>query len=53
MKRVAESFLQAYVGAGDRTSVAKARGQRYFGPFRPFLTPGMAKMLRELLASYA
>lgn len=53
MKHVAESFLKSYVETGDRPSVAKARGQKYFGPFRPFLTPGMAKMLRELLSSYA
>jgi len=50
---VAETFLASYVESGDRASVAKARGQRYFGPFRPFLTPGMAKMLRELLSGYA
>ena len=52
MKRVAEAFLGAYAKSGDRSSVAKARGQKYFGPFRPFLTPGMAKMLRDLLSGY-
>jgi tRNA A-37 threonylcarbamoyl transferase component Bud32 len=53
MERVARSFLESYTKTGDRTSVLKARGQKYFGPFRPFLTPGMAKMLRDLLSDYA
>lgn len=53
MKRVAETFLESYAESGDRPSIAKARGQKYFGPFRPFLTPGMAKMLRDLLSAYA
>ncbi len=53
MKRVAILFLEEYVKTGDRARVERARGQKYFGPFRPFLTPGMAKMLRDLLSSYA
>ncbi|MDG6913865.1 MAG: nucleotidyltransferase domain-containing protein [Nitrososphaerota archaeon] len=53
MKKVAVSFLDSYVGEGDRSCVAKAKGSKYFGPFRPFLTPGMAKMLRELMSVYA
>jgi tRNA A-37 threonylcarbamoyl transferase component Bud32 len=53
MKKVATAFLESYVKMGDRSKVSKARGQKYFGPFRPFLTPGMAKMLRELLSAYA
>ena len=53
MKKVAVAFLEAYVRSGDRSNAAKARGQKYFGPFRPFLTPGMAKMLRDLLSAYA
>ena len=53
MERVARTFLESYMKTGDRTGVVKARGQKYFGPFRPFLTPGMAKMLRDLLSSYA
>ena len=53
MKSVAEAFLGAYAKSADRSKIAKARGQKYFGPFRPFLTPGMAKMLRELLSGYA
>jgi tRNA A-37 threonylcarbamoyl transferase component Bud32/predicted nucleotidyltransferase len=52
MKRVAVTFLESYAKSGSRLSVAKARGQKYFGPFRPFLTPGMAKMLRELMSVY-
>ena len=52
MKRVATAFLESYVRSGDRSIVSKARGQKYFGPFRPFLTPGMAKMLKDLLAAY-
>ena len=53
MRRVAEAFLGAYGESGSRSNVAKARGQKYFGPFRPFLTPGMARMLREMLSGYA
>jgi tRNA A-37 threonylcarbamoyl transferase component Bud32 len=53
MRRVAVSFLDSYVSGGDGASVAKAKGQKYFGPFRPFLTPGMAKMLRDVISGYA
>ena len=53
MKKVAIAFLESYLKSGDRSKVARARGQKYFGPFRPFLTPGMAKMLRDLLSAYA
>jgi tRNA A-37 threonylcarbamoyl transferase component Bud32/predicted nucleotidyltransferase len=53
MRRVAASFLESYVKSGDRSKISKARGQKYFAPFSPFLTPGMAKMLRELLSAYA
>lgn len=53
MKKIASTFLGSYAKDGDGASVAKAKGQKYFGPFRPFLTPGMAKMLRELLSGYA
>jgi tRNA A-37 threonylcarbamoyl transferase component Bud32/predicted nucleotidyltransferase len=52
MRRVAGAFLDSYVKSGDRSCVAKARGSKYFGPFRPFLTPGMARMLRDQLSSY-
>ncbi len=53
MKKVAVAFLESYVKSGDRSKISKAKGQKYFGPFRPFLTPGMAKMLRDLLSGYA
>ncbi len=53
MKKVATVFLESYAETGDRSSLAKARGPKYFGPFRPFLTPGMARMLKELLSAYA
>lgn len=53
MKKIATSFLDSYAKEGDGVSIARARGPRYFGPFRPFLTPGMAKMLRELLSQYS
>ncbi|MDE1853000.1 MAG: hypothetical protein KGI38_04530 [Thaumarchaeota archaeon] len=53
MEKVAVSFLESYVKVADRSSVAKAKGAKYFGPFRPFLTPGMAKMLRETMSAYA
>ena len=53
MKRVAEAFLESYSKSADRSKIARARGQKYFGPFRPFLTPGMAKMLRDMLSGYA
>ena len=53
MKKVAQAFLDSYAKSADRTRIARARGQKYFGPFRPFLTPGMAKMLRDTLSGYA
>lgn len=53
MEKVARAFLESYAESGDRVGISKARGQKYFGPFRPFLTPGMAKMLRDLLSVYA
>jgi tRNA A-37 threonylcarbamoyl transferase component Bud32/predicted nucleotidyltransferase len=53
MRRVAAAFLESYAKTGDRSLVAKARGSKYFGPFRPFLTPRMAKMLRDMMSSYA
>lgn len=53
MKKVASAFLESYVKSGARSSIVKARGQKYFGPFRPFLTPGMARMLKETMSAYA
>jgi tRNA A-37 threonylcarbamoyl transferase component Bud32/predicted nucleotidyltransferase len=52
MRKIAAAFLDSYVKSGDRSYVAKARGSKYFGPFRPFLTPGMSRMLRDQLSSY-
>ena len=53
MRKVASAFLKSYMKAGDPGKVSRAKNQKYFGPFRPFLTPGMAKMLRDMLAAYA
>ena len=53
MRRVATVFLESYVKSGARANVEKARGSKYFRPFRPFLTPGMAKTLRLLLAEFS
>ena len=53
MRSVATSFLESYASSGEKSNIVRARGQKYFGPFRPFLTPGMAKMLRELMSTYA
>jgi len=53
MKKVAATFLESYAKFGDRSSIHKARGPKYFGPFRPFLTLGMAKMLKDTMSSYA
>jgi tRNA A-37 threonylcarbamoyl transferase component Bud32 len=52
MKKVAAAFLESYAKSGERSSIQKARGPRYFGPFRPFLTPGMAKMLRGMMQTF-
>jgi tRNA A-37 threonylcarbamoyl transferase component Bud32/predicted nucleotidyltransferase len=53
MRRVAASFLDAYARSGQKGNIAKAKGQKYLSPFRPFLTPGMTKMLREKMSDYA
>jgi tRNA A-37 threonylcarbamoyl transferase component Bud32 len=53
MNRVATAFLEGYLKSGDKSVVSRARGQKYIGPFRPFLTPGMTKMLRDRLSAYA
>jgi tRNA A-37 threonylcarbamoyl transferase component Bud32/predicted nucleotidyltransferase len=50
---VARAFLESYVRSGSRTTVDKARGSKYFRPFQPFLTPGMAKMLKDLMLEYS
>jgi tRNA A-37 threonylcarbamoyl transferase component Bud32/predicted nucleotidyltransferase len=53
MKGVVTSFLESYVMSGDRSIVAKAKGSKYTRPFLPFLTPGMAKMLRGVMTEYS
>jgi len=52
MSSVARAFLGSYVSAGNRETVAKARSPRYYRPFQPFITPGMARMLRELMEEF-
>jgi len=53
MMAVADAFLKGYAAEGDRATVAKASNVRYLNPFRPFLTPGMTKMLRGLMQQYS
>jgi tRNA A-37 threonylcarbamoyl transferase component Bud32/predicted nucleotidyltransferase len=53
MRDVASAFIKAYASSGDRQVVGRAASAKYLGPFRPFLTPGMTKMLRELMSEYA
>jgi tRNA A-37 threonylcarbamoyl transferase component Bud32 len=53
MKRVATAFLRAYVDSGDRSNVSRARGSKYYRPFQPFLTPGMARMLKETMTEFS
>lgn len=53
MRSVADSFLRSYVGRGDRAVVKKARSIKYLTPFQPILTPGMTKLLRELMDTYS
>ncbi len=52
MSGVARAFLGSYVSAGNRETVAKARSPKYYRPFQPFITPGMAHMLRELMGEF-
>ncbi|MGD0477044.1 MAG: nucleotidyltransferase domain-containing protein [Nitrososphaerales archaeon] len=52
MSGVARAFLGSYVSAGSRETVAKARGPKYYRPFQPFITPGMARMLRETMGEF-
>jgi len=53
MKKVAKAFLDSYAESGDRKTIGKAMSSKYVGPFRPFLSPGMTKMLRELMTGYS
>ncbi len=52
MGKVADAFLASYAKSGDRSTIGRAKGQKYLSPFRPFLTPGMTKMLKDRLAAY-
>jgi tRNA A-37 threonylcarbamoyl transferase component Bud32/predicted nucleotidyltransferase len=52
MNSVARAFLASYVSAGNRETVSKARNPKYYRPFQPFITPGMAHMLRELMGEF-
>ncbi|MDA4119297.1 MAG: nucleotidyltransferase domain-containing protein [Thaumarchaeota archaeon] len=53
MKKVAMTFLESYAKSSDRSAIQKARAPKYFRPFRPFLTPGMARMLKDAMLSFA
>jgi tRNA A-37 threonylcarbamoyl transferase component Bud32/predicted nucleotidyltransferase len=53
MERVARAFLESYATSGGKGTISKAGGQKYFRPFQPFLTPGMSKMLKGLMAEYS
>ncbi|MDV3278428.1 MAG: hypothetical protein LYZ69_08200 [Nitrososphaerales archaeon] len=52
MREVADAFLKGYAAKGERDALTRAGSARYLGPFRPFLSPGMTKMLRDLVAAY-
>jgi tRNA A-37 threonylcarbamoyl transferase component Bud32/predicted nucleotidyltransferase len=52
MNSVARAFLVSYVSAGNRETVSKARNPKYYRPFQPFITPGMAHMLKELMGEF-
>jgi len=53
MKQIAQSFLEAYAAAGSKGVVSKASALKYLRPFQPFLLPGLAKSLREMMLAYA
>jgi tRNA A-37 threonylcarbamoyl transferase component Bud32/predicted nucleotidyltransferase len=52
MRRVASVFLESYAKAGDRANIKRSTGAKYFRPFQPFVAPGMARMLRDLMAQF-
>jgi tRNA A-37 threonylcarbamoyl transferase component Bud32 len=52
MRKVATAFLESYSRSGQKGNIAKAKGQKYLSPFRPFLTPGMTRMLRDRMSEY-
>jgi tRNA A-37 threonylcarbamoyl transferase component Bud32/predicted nucleotidyltransferase len=53
MKHIARAFLESYASSGDRGNIERARGTKYFRPFQPFLSLGMAKMLRDQMAEFS
>jgi tRNA A-37 threonylcarbamoyl transferase component Bud32/predicted nucleotidyltransferase len=53
MGRVARRFLSEYSRGSKRQEVSKAREPKYFRPFQPFLTPGMAKTVRDAMSEFA
>jgi hypothetical protein len=53
MKEIAAAFLKGYVSEGEKAAIERARSNRYFAPFLPFLTPGMSGMLREVLEDFS
>jgi len=53
MGRVARAFLESYVSSGSRDIVSRAKSPKYYRPFQPFVTPGMARMLQGMMAELA
>ena len=52
MSQLAKSFLNSYVSSGDRATVARAKSAKYYRPFQPFVAPGMARMLQEVMDGF-
>ena len=52
MNHVARAFLKSYVSSGDKTTVARAKSPKYYRPFQPFVTPGMARMLQAVMDGF-
>lgn len=52
MNQVAKAFLGSYVSSGDKATVARAKSPKYYRPFQPFVTPGMARMLQGVMEGF-
>jgi len=52
MNHVARAFLKSYVSFADRATVARAKSPKYYRPFQPFVTPGMARMLQGVMDGF-
>jgi len=52
MRKVAAAFLESYAATGSRETLARAKSPKYYRPFQPFVVPGMAHMLRNLMEEY-